>query len=368
MGYLTNASSHALKAIFIATAALSLTACGGGGGGSGDSRRTPLEKPVNTRLSPDGDTETLTMISGNAPRQGSVTQGTRGQGNVSLDSTSFDPNSSTIIIRTSADRTIRVPITTERWSGFSYGLDGLPEDYSGAYFQAENDDQGRAIAYVMSRVNKDENGLPTKYALDASDPVVMGTWAYINDDDTEVISGFFVDGLAENETPAADIPNSGTASFTGDTYGWFSGPALESAYNISSAHFNAAISLTADWNTSNISGTVRDFHYLFAPNTPSSALLPHTRRNDFAYEPNADQKASPTINLEAAAIDRTKLGGFFTGATDYQSDRASGNGKWGGQFYGGDASAVAGTWGVDAVSIETGQGFAASGVFSAEKQ
>lgn len=254
-------NSRKRSLVFIAGASFIIAACSSGGSSSGGGGSASVQGNANHQersgvQQSDPNSEMIGQIARNTPLQGSVTQSARGQNNISLDHVEYDTTRRSVIINDD----LVVPITAERWSGFHYGADGLDDNYEGPYFVVDNNLRGHAVAFIMSRVELDDNNLPTSYGLDDTDPVVMGVWDYISDDNTQVVSGLFVDGLAEDETPQANIPSSGTATFVGRSYGWFAGEALERAFDIKSAHFDATATLSANWEESTISGQVSDFH------------------------------------------------------------------------------------------------------------
>ena len=189
----------------------------------------------------------------------------------------------------------------------------------------------------------------TDYSADDTDYLAWGVWAHyrFTDTDIELTYGALGDGV---ETSFVDVPNLGTASYSG----YSSGVALKGAppnrgdidaLDNLSFEFVAEASLTADFAAASISGTVENFRAIFVQD-PSPALVDEALGDDGFLN-------GLRVNLGSADI---RSGGndarhsFFEGDVS-AAGHAGASGKWGGQFFGtpdaGEAPpAVGGTWGI----------------------
>ena len=145
--------------------------------------------------------------------------------------------------------------------------------------------------------------------------------------------GAFADGI---ETSVNNVPVSGTASYSGHTYGLaVKGGTTrddldEDAFSESRYFdFLGQVSLQADFATASMRGQVNNF------------------RQEYVDEVEHDFLKDLAIDLGAASI----VSGTFTGDARATGGLAGAAGKWGGQFFGtpdaGEAPpAAGGTWGV----------------------
>ena len=179
---------------------------------------------------------------------------------------------------------------------------------------------------------------------DDPDYLAGGLWLYAPDDaggtgDYEV--GAFVDG--NDPFTAANLDGlTGEAVYMGvdDVIGVYTDSGEDRNY-----FFDASVSLTADFDDNEISGSIFDF-----------------------YEDGELVAGSPTLTLGTADIDTDA--NFFTGDTSMTFDGDAFAGKWGGRFYGNGANAtdnpgsVAGTFG--GANADDTKAFL--GVFGADRQ
>lgn len=299
--------SHPLRLSIIPALGLVLAACGGGGGGGGGGGN-PLTLDRDDVVEP-GVTR-LTNAARNAPRSGSVTQGTRASSGVTTDRVRFVNNRVEIETGDGVRRTRTAP--TSRTSEPSV-------------LEAEDE---RAVALVFTELTLTPgNADPVAAAFDPTDPVTFGLWAYtISDDD--IVWGVFADGLTASLTPLGDIPTTGTANYSGTTVLAYR---LRNPDGTESGFGAGEVALTADFGNGEVNGTITDLH----------------AEDDDGNFGALDDPI--TINLEAASIDTSADGGFFRGDTSFDASSpltATGEGKWGGQFFGSSAQNVAGTWGI----------------------
>ena len=196
---------------------------------------------------------------------------------------------------------------------------------------------------ASSSVTSPGSTTTTTYSGD-SDYLAGGVWLYAPDDaagtgDYEV--GAFVDG--NDPFTAANLDGlTGEAVYMGvdDVTGVYTDSGEDRNYL-----FDASVSLTADFDDNEISGSIFDF-----------------------YEDGVPVAGSPTLTLGTAGIDTDA--NFFTGDTSMTFDGDAFAGKWGGRFYGNGANAadhpgsVAGTFG-GATADDTK---AFLGVFGADRQ
>ena len=176
-----------------------------------------------------------------------------------------------------------------------------------------------------------------KFELDASaessdaDYLTGGVWAYIpGDGGGEFEIGAFADGSAKLRF----IAPSGTATYSGAASGlaYSSG---DTAHSLAS--FKANAELTADWGAAKVSGRLHGF-------APSSG-----------DQMGAFLSVMPE-GLTELILEETDVGNDFTNHDDYgvfqgdttinSTDSAGYAGRWGGEFYGFNATTAAGTFGV----------------------
>ena len=227
----------------------------------------------------------------NAPRAGSVTQGSRGAAG------------------TTADHV--------RWTGDDVRVEGfrLTEEVTGEidphsglrYFT----DSGRtAVAAVVSRISH----VPTRPStahFDTNDPVVFGPWMYRTAGG--LVWGMFADGLSARETAGAPVPG----TYRGTTIGVYA----DAAGVVDLFTAEVVLQLAADGTLTGSIGQIQSVN----------------------GEPVELGGALPTIELTAAA----PADGLRTGETAFEIggvEQPGTEGKWGAEFFeGGEA---AGTWGV----------------------
>ena len=253
----------------------------------------PADQPQNgnTQLPAVGepDSALVTSAARNAPRAGSVTQGSRDTGG------------------TTADRV--------SWAGDGVLVQGmrLTEDVTAA-FDPESGlryytDSGRnAVAAVATGIT---SGSGARARFDATDPVVFGPWMYHTGND--FVWGMFADGLQADES--SGIPG----TYRGTTIGVYTD--AEDVVDF----FIAQVELTLAAGGS-VTGTIDEVRSVL---DGSPVVIPGNR--------------IPTVVLETTV----SSGGLRNGDTAFELNGArqpDADGKWGVTFY--DGGEAAGTWGV----------------------
>ena len=182
---------------------------------------------------------------------------------------------------------------------------------------------------------------PSATATGDDDHVSWGTWVYYTLTPSALENfgfGAFADGI---ETPAINIPISGTASYSGYTSGWaFKGGAPtrddlndDAYWNSRFFQFLGQASLRADFGNGSVRGQVDNFQQY---------LEGESEEGEHGFLRNL------SIDLGDASI----VSNTFTGNARATTGLAGAAGKWGGQFFGtpdstGEAPpAAGGTWGV----------------------
>ena len=204
-------------------------------------------------------------------------------------------------------------------------LNGVPGrfDCSGSSCTL-NQSNGRVTGVENIRFTPDDPTAATTTATYSDDPdyLVGGIWVYAPDgasgpEDYEF--GAFVDG--NDPFTAANLGAlTGTASYAGEATGVYTDATEDGNY-----FFDADVSLTANFDTDLISGTMSGFE-----------------------EDGEPVAGNPRLTLGEAGIQSTN---FFSGDTSMTFGGDDFTGKWGGQFYGNGSSdtdhpgSVGGTFG-----------------------
>ena len=264
-----------------------------------------LQQPSESGPLPEVGKPTAGLVIGaarNAPRVGSVTQGSRGTG-------------------TTAD--------TVRWTGDGVILGNLDltQDVTEILdpktgFRYYSDSGGNAVSAVTSRIRCRGGAKPTPH-FDESDPVVFGPWMYRTT--SGFVWGMFADGLAANDS-------------TG-TPGTYAGCTIGVYIDAEGVVEFFAARVTLELSGSGLTGSIDRVHDIdgIAVEVPGGGL--------------------PTIALEAASAPP----GLRRGDTTFKiggTRQPGADGKWGVTFLAGGAAA--GTWGAT-----DGTYFSVVGAFSA---
>ena len=191
---------------------------------------------------------------------------------------------------------------------------------------------------------------------DDTDYLTGGTWLFIPDDAGNFPAyevGAFVDGASP--TPAAYFREaSGRATFSGRASGVrLIGDAGGGGLDITRGYRESDIDLTADFDGDAASG---NSPFIFGDLSNFDAV------SECVGASNRCSGASDfSVSLERAII---RANGSFNGAVDYTEEGIEYSGVWGGQFYGNEASSVAGTFGYRSANDPNGE-FYYLGVFRA---
>lgn len=167
---------------FVATAALALlvlSACPPPETPSENEPRNGNQQPPNVGDPPQ---DLMSSAARNAPRAGSVTQGSRGEAGTTADRVRWAGSGVQI-----EDRLLTVNVTGE-----------IDPESGLTYF---TDSGQTALAAVVSRISGGSGGQPRPH-FSPTDPVLFGPWMYRTSGD-EFVWGMFVDGLAASEAPGS---------------------------------------------------------------------------------------------------------------------------------------------------------------------
>jgi len=189
-----------------------------------------------------------------------------------------------------------------------------------------DDDIAEYYVSIFTDFTPDANG-------DDSDYLSGGFWLYVPEDETNPVVGAFADGNSPFSVGTLISAGSATTlTFSGVAAG-LCDCASASDTAVASRVFTADAALTASFgpgsNDDRISGSI----------------------TGFVVDEIARGSNSPTISLQAATLNNTAAGGFFAGETMIVGQSATGQGNWGGEFYGAgndDPSSVGGTFGATA--------------------
>ena len=210
----------------VATAALTLlvlSACPPPESAPPESKRqNGNTQPPAVGTPPDVGNPPTGLMSGaarNAPRAGSVTQGSRGEAGITADRVSWTGNGVRIETRL-LTRNVTNDNDIDPGSGLTYFTD------SGQ----------TAIAAVVSGISGASAGLPAPH-FDPNDPVVFGPWMY-RTSDGGLVWGMFADGLAASEAPGSPGTYRGTTVgvYSDAEVRWVSSPLRSSSYLPQTAH------------------------------------------------------------------------------------------------------------------------------------
>ena len=278
----------------------------------------PESKPQNGNTQPPAvgtppevgnpATDLMSAAARNAPRAGSVTQGSRGEAGITADRVSWTGNGVRIETRLLTQGDI------DPASGLRYFTDS-----------GQN-----AVAAVVSRISS-VSGVPTPH-FDATDPVVFGPWMYRTPGD-ELVWGMFADGLAK-EADLSPVPG----IYRGTTIGVYTDDAGIVEF------FTARVVLE------------------LAEDGSLTGAIDQVQSVDGVQVELDD--ALPTIGLEIAAA--APPDGLRRGETAFAigGNRQPGaHGKWGAAFF--EDGVAAGTWGV---TTDNPFPFSVVGAFSATRQ
>ena len=259
---------------------------------NGDTQPPEVEKPPDVPNVGDPAKNLMSAAARNAPRAGSVTQGSRGAG-TTADSVHWTGNSVRI-----EGRSLTRDVTRD-----------IDPDSGLRYF---TDSGQTAVAAVVSSISN-ASGQPVPH-FDRNDPVVFGPWMYRTASD-EFVWGMFADGLAASESPG--IPG----TYRGTTIGVYT----DAAGIVDFFTARVELELAADGSLTGTIDQVRSIDGMLVT------------LND----------ARPTIALRDAV--RAPADGLRKGDTAFSiggAQQPGTDGKWGAAFF--EDGVAAGTWGVTA--------------------
>ncbi|MDD9863429.1 MAG: hypothetical protein OXU54_02475 [Gammaproteobacteria bacterium] len=336
---------------------------GGGGGGGGSSMASGLASPTQAQIRAVAETE---------PLFGSVTQSSQSSSGITQGSTMVSDgaeDTATVTVTVTGqgltDDRIAANLVSDRVGErvFRNG-EALFRDALGTVAHP----QGRDISYrVLVRGNVNDDGvvgseggalgvslLTDRFDASAGDEyLTFGAWVYVpngaNVAGGASVLGVFSDGV-ETPRPSETLPTSGSATYSGHTFGWAVTNFGDEVLNV--GQMFGVVTLNANFDTNMVSGMIRDLRF------DLSGLA-----SDF--DGDYTQRKT-TVTLGAASVDDDgTFQGRVTGIADDTSiipleerfhyrvmdDRD----RWGGRFFGNDGArtappAIGGTWGVSATA------------------
>lgn len=342
--------------LFFASA---LAGCGGGGGGSsgGSGNRVSLNT-LNNAVDTSTTRTAARNFAGATPRAGSVTQ----TSNTDNDGVTQDTIAADARYGAGGELVVTVRRTDNEGAAIALGNDG---NSPGTVVVAREDNlrslnnneyRGRILGRATGGGIAFTQVFTDRLTQADTDYLVGGVWLFIpggaaSTRDLEI--GAFADGPDANLTPAAYLTTAATATYRGDAHGLYLGRDTSGELG---GEFQGNVRLTATFGgTPSIFGSISGFQERTIGQTDFSSLA-----------------GDPALMLERAAIDGASAGGFFTGNTRATAPMGGAtrtfSGKWGGQFYGGQADSVGGTFGGSTSGNADGYELNFIGVFGAYKQ
>ena len=316
-----------------------LSGCGGGGGAPTVSAPPlPTPAPSLTLGQAVGGSRAVTaaLAAESVPRAGSVTQSSNTESGTTADRVEVEFAAGTYTVRN-----MRQGAEWNIGTANAVSLDDISGTDANAVGLVKPEEGGNRFVIAQTRSPTEGN----------TDWLTAGIWAFVPTDGnalTRYEFGAFADGgdLFEQDDLQA---LTGTASYGGRAFGVY--------YSISpdgtsdAGPFGGQISLTADFGTDGVLGTV-------------SGRVTNIIGEGGSPIPGVD------MALGSADIGSAN-GGFFTGTTSMTLSERAYAGRWGGQFFGNGAAgaqpgSVAGTFGASAREGESAG--ALVGAFAADRQ
>ena len=298
----------------------------------------------------------------NAPRPGSVTQGSHSRGSITESTVSWNDGARSVTINRDASTSVTLQADPEDETNKSPILVGVHSPTGVIDLIPDPDSTQRAIAQVLSGLRYGDTSGETfspSFTLAASPPVVFGIWAVQNQEGRVTTIGSFADGGNEADTPAGSIPSDG--NYTG-----------------------ALLAFYQDFNTS---GNIDDVDYSVGQVTltvsggsvtGSISRIANSTSDDsdaFRFVDGGENEPELRVILNAATLPEDGAAShFFSGTTSATSggqtlstdSGGSIEGSWGGEFFGQTGQYIGGTIGLN-VRVPDGTSFTVFGSFSAER-
>ena len=339
--------------ISAALAALLLAACGGGGGGGTSSNGGPSGPGAAPSLAeaqatnPGATRNAGAQAAGNLPNFGSVTQSSNA-GSVAgvtgdAASTSFDGRNVRLTVRHSDGSRLVFDAATDRIGSKNYAPVVPGYSYRGDALLTHTD-TSVSVAAVYTNWNN----------ADPADYLAGGYWMHLEGraDPLEITGaeiGAFVDGPEISSAPT--LPNLGTATYSGQAGGFYG---YRSSGGAEIGEFEAAMTLTANFNVNTISGCIGCNAGVFVTGITAGA---NGQTQTFA-----DVHVPARLRLGAASFGSD--GAFRNRDVVLERDDATvtqTSGSWGGRFsnvptQAGDPRLVAGTAGAEWTEADGSQG------------
>ena len=339
----------AMAAVFV------LASCGGGGGGTASnggppSGPGPAPSLADAQTANPGATRAAgAQAAGNLPNFGSVTQSSNA-GSVAgvtgdAASTSFDGRNVRLTVRHADGSRLVLDAATDRIGSENYAPVVPGYSYRGDVLLAHTD-TSVSVAAVYTNWNN----------ADPSDYMAGGYWMHLEGrTDPLTITGAeigaFVDGAEISSAPT--LPNLGTATYSGQAAGFY-GYSYGSSSDVEIGEFEAATTLTADFNANTISGCIGCNGGVFVSGITAGA--------SGQTQTFAGVHVPARLRLGAASFGSD--GAFRIGDITLERDDATvtqSSGSWGGRFsnvptQAGDPRLVVGTAGAEWTESDGGQG------------
>ena len=353
---------HGTLIAFLVSATFALTACGGGGGGSGSVGATETtESTTSTALATDIQAQGFQTAATALPKFGSVTQSS----NVDSDGRTTD--------QASVDfdgTTVEVTVTQANGSNFTFASSDdawhlgtidpatqrgqhVPPDQTDVQFSYHVHEASPSL-YFASYIERGWG--------DSDNWYVRGYWIrgeqnpYLHKADVDL--GTFIDSPEIDSASPPDLPDTGTATYSGDANGVYYHDYANGAREI--GQYIGDMSLEINFATSELSyctGCTRPTllygHYVAPDGTTTSAFsgVP----NDLIYQATATVGEDGTFETQNATLTRTEnserspvvsskgtLGGTFSNILDAHDNPRAVMGTGGGEYE--FADGASGAW------------------------
>ncbi len=333
--------------------ALSVFACGG----DDSSTQPTTQEPGPT--TPMTTSEHIETAAKNAPRPGSVTQGSHSRGSITESTVSWNNGARSVTINRDASTSVTLQADPEDATNKSPILEEVNSPTGVIDLIPDPDSTQRAIAQVLSGLSYGDTSGETfspSFTLAASPPVVFGIWAVQNQERRVTTIGSFADGGNEADTPAGSIPSDGT--YTGALLAFYQD--FDTSGNINDV----------DYSVGQVTLTVSDGSV-----TGSISSIANSTSDDsdaFRFVDSEDERLRVILN--AAPLPADGASHFFSGTTSATSggqslstgQGGSIEGSWGGEFFGQTGQYIGGTIGLN-VRVPNGTSFTVFGSFSAQR-
>ena len=297
----------------------------------------------------------------NAPRSGSVTQGSHSRGSITESTVSWNDGARSVTINRDASTSVTLQADPEDATNKSPIIADVDSPTGVIDLIPDPDLNQPAIAQVLSRLRYpgDTSGetFSPSFSLEPSPPVVFGIWAVQNQEGRVTTIGSFADGGNEADTPAGSVPSDGT--YTGALLAFYQD--FDTSGNIDDVDYSVGqVTLTVSGGS--VTGSISRIANSTSDNSDT-----------FRFVDGEDDPLRVILNAASLPEDGD-ASHFFSGTTSATSggqplstdSGGSIEGSWGGEFFGQTGQYIGGTIGLN-VRVPNGTSFTVFGSFSAQR-